>query len=178
MYLREHFNRVRETLSNVNNDAVFAAAEILKTAKENGGTVFVCGNGGSAATASHFANDLIKMANLKTICLNDMMPTVLAFMNDHGVETMFERPFTKLVNRGDVFIAISCSGNSINVLKTMESALLFSCSTILLTGDDGGDIKKYADVTIKAPYPDIRVQEDVHLAVCHALAGVLGEKWD
>lgn len=176
-FLREHFSAVGETLGDLDNDAIFAATALLKRAQSYLDSVFMCGNGGSAATASHFANDLMKMAGINAICLNDMTPTMLAYMNDDGVGSMFAKPFATLKNPGDILVAISCSGNSENIIKVVETALLFSTQIILLTGDEGGELAKIANVVIKVPHPDIKVQEDVHLAVCHAIVGALAEEW-
>lgn len=185
IYMREHLNAVAKTLKEVSNNQIHAAAVILKSARDSNSRVFLCGNGGSAATASHFANDLMKMAGVQAICLNDMTSTMLAYMNDDGVENMFLSPLKNFGDNRrfgerwhDVLLAISCSGNSPNIVACAEHAEKVKAHTIALTGDTGGKLAKIASFAIRVPHPDIKVQEDVHLAITHALAGVLAQKWD
>jgi len=172
---RKHFKGVAKALENIDLLEVEDAIDMLRTAKENKGNVWVVGNGGSAATAEHFANDLLKMARIKSIALPGMVPTITAFGNDDGWENMFKHPLLTLHGPNDVLVAISCSGNSPNVY---EVAHWWFDDLIVLTGNER--IKnKLANISqnpiIHVDSDDITIQEDVHLAVCHAIAKALRE---
>lgn len=161
-----------KTLKKIDVDKVEDIVERLKEAKKADATVFLLGNGGSAATASHAANDLLKTGKVRAICLSDMTPTTLAYGNDNGWENMFRHPLMGLVKEKDVILGISCSGNSPNVVQVAEFALK-KYDFIAITGDKGGKLAKMADICLKIPHKDIRVQEDAHLAVFHAISGAL-----
>lgn len=167
-----YLNEVAEVLHRIPRHQITKALEVLIKAKDEGVTVFTFGNGGSAATASHFANDLTKMAGLKAICLSDMTPTILAYGNDDGWEYMFANALRDLSVPGDVFVAISCSGRSKNILQ-VASVSEFN-QVIALTGEaENNPLLAFAHAPITVPHPDIRTQEDCHLVICHALAGQL-----
>lgn len=158
--------------------AVNEAVNVLREVRERNSAAYIVGNGGSAATASHFANDLVKMCSLRAFSIPDMVPLVTAYGNDNNDEwrTMFRAPFAKLMLPQDVLIAISCSGNSINVC---EAAAQIARSTtqkniIALVGADRMcQLAILADVVIDVPFRDIRVQEDCHMVICHAIVGAL-----
>jgi len=139
--------------------------DILSEAKK----IYIMGNGGSAATALHFALDLYKAAELNAVCLNGNTPLISAYANDDGYESVFA---TQLRNaeRFDVLVAISCSGNSPNILRAVRYAKDFCKMAVIgFTGDDGGKLAEEAEYLVKVPSPDIKVQEDAHLALCHAI---------
>lgn len=149
------------------------AARMILEAKDGGNTVWVVGNGGSAATAEHLSNDLLKLGGVRAISVSAMFPTVLAFGNDCGWEKMYAEALKVLRRNGDVLVAISCGGRSPNVV---EAAKLFHHDhLIVLTGNtfDSPMAQMEADAKVFVYDGDIRVQEDVHLAVCHWLAGAV-----
>ena len=175
---QEHFKSVTDALGLVDLDQVNDAVQMLRKVKQKKGMVWLVGNGGSAATAEHFANDLLKMAGIRAIPLSAMTSTVTAYGNDDGWEFMFKNPMLRMNNdegwNNDVLVAISCSGNSPNVVDLSE---WWSLNLIVLTGAE--KIKnKLANISQENPVihvedPDITVQEDVHLAICHAIAKAL-----
>lgn len=131
-------------------------------------TIFVMGNGGSAATALHFTNDLHKMAGLDAICLNSNMAVFSAYANDEGYESVFANQIKG--DQFDVAVCISCSGNSLNVIKAVRHAKeMCGMTTIGFTGEKGGKLAEEADLVIKVPFEDMKVQEDAHLALCHGI---------
>lgn len=172
--IQEHFKFVADTLGMIDLDQVNHAVGILRDVKQKKGMVWVVGNGGSASTAEHFANDLLKMAGVRAIALPAMTSTVTAYGNDDGWENMYKNPLLELGIEDDVLVAISCSGNSSNVY---ELAHWWFDDLIVLTGSE--KIKnKLANISQDIPVihvenQDITVQEDVHLAVCHAIAKAL-----
>jgi D-sedoheptulose 7-phosphate isomerase len=149
----EHLFAVSKTLGKLDVVEISKAITLLRHTRRQDRAVFTMGNGGSASTASHFANDLLKMARIRTYCVSDMTPTTLAFGNDNGWQYMFADPLLDMIKPKDTVVLFSCSGNSQNIVLPM-----------LLV-----------NVKIKVPHPDIKVQEDVHLAVCHAIAGALSD---
>lgn len=165
-------------MQGISAESVARMLDVLRRAKNQNAMVYICGNGGSAATASHFANDLMKMAKLRAVALPDMVPVLTAYGNDNGWENMFSDMVKGFLLPQDVVVGISCSGFSPNVVKAVEMAKtinLPSVKTIVLTGNTWTSplTKLKPDVLVYVPYNDIRVQEDCHLIICHAVAGAL-----
>lgn len=148
---------------------------ILRAARREGHRIFVFGNGGSAATASHFVVDVLKgtledgKPRFKIMCLSDNVPTLTALSNDIGYDSVFAEPLASLAEPGDVAIAISGSGNSPNVLKAIELGRRIGLTTIGLTGGSGGKLKSMVDVAVVVPSPSMQLIEDTHLVVLHSI---------
>ena len=151
----------------------------LRQARNEKRQVFVFGNGGSAATASHMVCDLIKntvkpnLARLKVISLVDSVPTISAYANDEGYEHVFAQPLESLGEPGDLAIAISGSGDSPNVLKAVETARRKGLATIGLTGIGGGKLKDLVDLCLVVPSDSMEQVEDMHMIVDHLLTVAL-----
>lgn len=167
--IRKRLVEVCESLSMLDPVEIERAVNILREAKKRNSFVWIMGNGGSAATASHFANDLLKMCKVKAVDISGMTPVTLAFGNDHGWERMFANTVLALANPDDVLVVISCSGNSPNILSVV-SAVDKYCYRIALTGPDGKLSLMHNNACIRAMSDDITVQEDVHSIVCHEIA--------
>ncbi len=171
--MKDYLARVAEAVLRVDVGELENAVEILKKVRESGNMVWLVGNGGSAATAEHFANDLVKMAHVRAIAVHSLIPTVLAYGNDEGWSTAYLSILNVMRRAGDALVAISCSGKSPNVV--FPAMKFHHDCLIILTGNNfesqlaGMD----ADSKIFVIDEDIRVQEDVHLAVCHAIVGEL-----
>lgn len=167
--ISRHFSEICEAFSLVDIGEVERAIKIMRIVKQAGGTIWLAGNGGSAATASHFANDLTKMAHIKAIAISDMTPTTLAYGNDEGWNEMFSQTLEVHIGAQDAVIGISCSGNSMNVISFMAAAK--SRFKIGLTGPDQSRMSLMKpDVLIRAMSDEITVMEDAHSAICHAIA--------
>jgi len=168
---KEHFKAVADALGLVDLEQVSCAVGILRIVKQRKGMVWIVGNGGSAATAEHFANDLLKTAGVRAVALPGMTSTVSAYGNDEGWENMYKHTLLGLSKQDDALVAISCSGNSPNVY---ELAHWWFDNLVVLTGNE--KIKnKLANINQGVPVihvedSDIAVQEDVHLSICHAIA--------
>jgi D-sedoheptulose 7-phosphate isomerase len=176
MEVQGYFAKVTAALATVPDHSIWRAVNLLQEVRERGSTVWIVGNGGSAATASHFANDLRKMCMIKAIALPDLTPTVTAYGNDDGWENMFSHPLAVFHAPGDVLVAISCSGASPNVLQAAR--IMAEGNLIVLTGEmhwNNTLVGYPAAAVIGVDSQDIRVVEDVHLAICHCIAGVLRE---
>ncbi len=149
---------------------------ILERARDEERSIFVFGNGGSAATASHFAVDMVKGASLnrakrfRIFALTDQVPVITAYANDLGYEVVFVEHLRNFARPGDVAMALSGSGNSPNVLRAVEYANSIGCTTIGLSGFDGGQLARLARHSLVIPAHHMGRVEDGHLFVCHLIA--------
>jgi D-sedoheptulose 7-phosphate isomerase len=175
-FIADYQSRLAETLKRIPLDRVTQAVEWLREAREAGRTVFICGNGGSAATASHFVCDVLKGCSygrekrFRILALNDNLPTLTAYSNDVSYEEVFAEPLKNFGRPGDVLIALSGSGNSPNVLRAMEWANANGLRTIGLTGREGGRLGPLSQLEIRVPDAHMGRIEDGHMIVCHMIA--------
>jgi phosphoheptose isomerase len=145
-------------------------------------TVYVFGNGGSAALASHCACDLGKGTvvngnrRFRVLALTDNVPLMTAWANDASYEDVFAEQLVGLVHKDDIALAISGSGNSLNVLKALQVAKDAGALTIGLTGFRGGRMKDLCDLCVIVPSDSMQVIEDLHVCVNHAIFSALREK--
>lgn len=150
-------------------------AHELLACRERGGTVFLLGNGGSAATASHIACDLVKgtrvdgAAPFRVVALTDNVALLTAWANDTSVDRIFAEQLAPLVRPEDIVLAISASGNSPNVLAAVVVARQAGALTIALTSRGGGKLKALADLVVRVPADSAEQVEDAHLIVGHSL---------
>ena len=155
---------------------VSQAIEWFKEARAAGRQIFVCGNGGSASTASHFVCDMMKGASFerparfRILALTDSLPTITAYANDVSYDAVFVEQLRNFAQPGDLVMCLSGSGNSPNVIGAMEYANSIGCRTIALTGRDGGRLGPMAQLHIQVPVPHMGRIEDGHLIVCHMIA--------
>ncbi len=177
--LHTYFNKVIETIGKLDKQSVQSLLDALLSCYENGNTVFIFGNGGSGATASHIAGDFIKGVSyglekrFKFICLNDNASALSAISNDLSYDDVFVEQLKNFIQKDDLVIGLSGSGNSINVVKTFEYAKKMHAKTVALCGYSGGKIKEIADISVHIPVNDMEVTEDLHLIVFHALKHML-----
>jgi D-sedoheptulose 7-phosphate isomerase len=148
---------------------------ILEEGYHNGHRIFVMGNGGSAATASHFALDLSKNTimpgapRVKAISLTDHVPLITAWSNDTHYEHIFAEQLANMIEPGDVVIGISTSGNSANVINAVKLARQNRAATIGLLGAKGGKLKDMVDAFVLAPGKNIEQGEDAHMILTHVI---------
>ena len=167
-----------DTLKALDVNEINAALNLLLETFENGNTVFVFGNGGSSATASHFQNDFNKGVSEHTEkkfnfqCLNDNVATVMAVANDIGFEEVFRFQLVGHMKPGDVVLAISGSGNSKNVLNAVEYAKSQGAKVIGLTGFAGGKLKELSDVSLHVPVNSMQITEDIHMVFDHLMMSI------
>jgi len=177
-----YLTELQQTVAAVPPELIEQIIDILLDCARTGNKVFICGNGGSASTASHFACDLAKNTIVmgapafRVIALTDNMALMTAWANDTDYDNVFAAQLNPLVESGDVVIGISCSGNSGNVLKAMTVARHHGAVTIGFTGDKGGQLKGLVDVCIQVPSPRIEQQEDVHLILEHCICAAIRDK--
>jgi len=180
--LQGYFTRVAKALNDSDIGALAEIApQIIKT-KTTGARIFTAGNGGSAATASHFCNDLIKGCRIdgrtgfKAYCLCDPMPVLTCLSNDFSYEDAFSIMLQTHAQPGDLLIMFSGSGNSPNIIKTAEFARALGMFVIGFAGRDGGKMKPLCDLCIVAPTWSMEELEDIHLCYCHALVTLIREE--
>ncbi len=167
-----------ETLRALDVDAIDAALNLLLKAFENGNTIYIFGNGGSSATASHFQNDFNKGVSEHTekkfnfLCLNDNVATMMAVANDIGFEEVFRFQLRGHLKPGDLVVAISGSGNSANVINAVEYAKECGNQIIGLTGFGGGKLRELSDVSLHVPVNSMQITEDVHMVFDHLMMSV------
>ena len=172
---RVYFSTVQELLNKVPFAAVDQVVEALLTVNRSGNTVFICGNGGSASTATHFGCDLAKrpivagQPRYRVIPLTDNNALMTALSNDIGYDVVFSEQLIPLVRKGDILIGISGSGNSKNVIKAVEVAKAAGAVTIGFSGYDGGKLAPAVDISVHIPSFNMAMVEDVHLMLEHAI---------
>jgi D-sedoheptulose 7-phosphate isomerase len=172
-----HFLFVRNALDKVPRDSVYGVVERLRCARDTGTNVFVFGNGGSAATALHLANDLasIRLPNhaaLRAHCINANVSLLTAIANDFGYEHVFSRQLATLCQQ-DVVIGISASGNSPNCVQAFRWAQERQATSIGILGCNGGLMLALSDLCVHVPVDDVFVTEDVHMVLAHTITRIL-----
>jgi D-sedoheptulose 7-phosphate isomerase len=169
-------------LDTIDTAKVDQAISWFEEALEDDRHVFVCGNGGSGSTASHFVCDVLKGASynrekrFRILSLCDSVPTLTAYSNDVSYECAFVEQLKNYARPGDLVMAISGSGNSPNVVKAVEYANEAGCKTIVLTGRDGGKLSRAGQLNIQVPVQHMGRIEDAHMIVCHMIAYHLMER--
>ncbi len=178
--IHSYLSTVNNTLNSVNKGTISEFISVLLGAYERGSTIYVFGNGGSAATASHFCGDLLKGVSyglekrFKAICLNDNTPAIMAIANDISYDDIFVEQLKNFLRKEDVVIGISGSGNSKNIVKALEYAKNTGARTIAICGYKGGKIKEIADISVHAEVNDMEISEDVHnLVITHCVKRLL-----
>jgi D-sedoheptulose 7-phosphate isomerase len=174
-FAEQYRSKLATTLAQIEPAKVGQAIEWLREAREARRHIFVCGNGGSASTASHFACDIVKGASyqqdkrFRIMALTDSLPTITAYSNDVDYGCVFIEQLRNFAEPGDVFIAISGSGNSPNVVRAIEYANSIGCRTIALSGRDGGKLGPLAQLNINVKEPHMGRIEDSHMIICHMI---------
>jgi D-sedoheptulose 7-phosphate isomerase len=177
-----YLDEIEAAVRLIDRSAVRRVVDVLFAAWQRGGTTFVIGNGGSAATASHMMNDLLKCTlvegqpRFRAIALTDNVPSMTAFANDISYDEIFSEQLRSLLRPDDVVIALSGSGNSPNVLRAIAFANEAGATTVGLCGDTGGKLALLASVAVCIPAARIGQQEDGHLILNHAIALAIHER--
>jgi D-sedoheptulose 7-phosphate isomerase len=175
-YAWAYFAELTKAYSTIDGGALSAAGQLLLEASLNRTTTFSCGNGGSAAIANHLACDCMKGVQAGTALLPRVhslsanVELMSAIVNDMSVEEMFAFQLRSLGAKGDLLIAISSSGNSPNIIRTLEDAKAIGMKTIAFTGFDGGGAARVADVSLHVDAQNYGVVEDAHQSLMHILA--------
>jgi len=175
MCANAYFGQLSRVVELLPFQTIDQVVDVLMRAYETEGTVFLFGNGGSAALASHFACDLGKGTvngspkRFRVLALTDNVPLMTAWANDSKYEDIFAEQLCNFIQPEDVAFAISGSGNSPNVLTALKAARKAGAFTVGLTGFEGGQMKSLCDVCVVIPSDNMQIIEDVHLCVAHSL---------
>lgn len=175
-----YLSRLKATIDLISREELQGFLTLLMESLEAKRRIYVMGNGGSAATASHYVADFNKGLSLgkaqrfRFHCLNDNLPTLTAYANDLSYDDVYVEPLKNFLETGDLVIAISGSGNSRNVLKAIEYANGAGAITLGITGYDGGKLRKIAQRGLHVPINDMQVVEDLHMVFDHLAYAVLG----
>jgi D-sedoheptulose 7-phosphate isomerase len=184
--LNEHFSsyfeKVSETLAKIDIRAISKFIDRIYECYDRGNTIYIFGNGGSAATASHVAGDFMKGISFglekrfKVLCLNDNIPSLTAISNDLTYDEVFYEQLKTFLKKDDVVIGISGSGNSANIIKAVNYARGLGATVVGFCGYKGGKLKELADILILAPVNDMEITEDIHIIIFHSIKQVLNRK--
>jgi len=176
-FVLDYLKRLKLILDNIDAEAISAIVDLLEQTIVNKSRIYIIGNGGSSATASHMVNDLgaglrrRSIINFDVVSLGDNSPVVTAIANDIGYENIFYMQMKGLINPADIIIAISCSGDSPNILKAVDYAQNLGCKIIGVTGFNGGYLKSISDISfhVDAPKNEYGLVEDTHMILDHIL---------
>lgn len=184
-YLGAYLDRVLDAVKSIEVTQLEQLATVIDRTVSSQGHVFFIGNGGSAATATHYVNDLVMAYArtnrvLRTSSLTDNPALVSGIANDYSFEEIFEYQIRALGKPGDLVIAISASGNSPNLVRAIEYANSLGIGTAAVLGFDGGKLKEMVDVVVQVTTElgDYGPAEDAHLVINHAIAAFLRAKGD
>ena len=173
----EYRDRINSALRGIPQTSIDQSIAVISKTIENNNRIWIAGNGGSAATASHFATDLNRCTNsendpVKGISLCDNLGLITAIGNDFGYEHVFSRQLMNLATRGDLLVVLTASGNSKNILNAMEWAKSQVITSLALTGFEGGRVRALADISlhVETAIGDYGVAEDAHSILCHFLS--------
>lgn len=177
--IQQYWSELIDAMQGLSMKHLARVTELLLDCYQRGSTVFILGNGGSAATASHFACDLAKgtrvqgLPAFRVVSLNDNVALLTAWANDSSYERIFAEQLSALVRTDDLVILISTSGNSPNVLAAATEARRAGATTIALTGTRGGRLARLVDLAVCVPARSIEQVEDIHLSVAHSICVAL-----
>jgi D-sedoheptulose 7-phosphate isomerase len=171
----EYFQKLKDTVDSLDTDIMENFVDRLLECRERDGFIYIFGNGGSAANASHIAGDFIKGISyglekpFRAMSLCDNVSGLTAISNDLGYDEIFLEQLRLYLKPNDMVIGISGSGNSVNVLKAMEFAKNLKAETIGLVGYKGGKLKELVDLCVLVPINDMEITEDIHVSIFHAI---------
>jgi D-sedoheptulose 7-phosphate isomerase len=176
-FFQKYQNNIKQQIDEINNSEISLIINEIDRCNEEGSTIYIIGNGGSAATASHMQNDLgsgLKsrgIINLNILSLCDNISVLSALANDNGFENVFYLQVLDRIKENDVLIAISASGNSSNIIKAVKYSRDIGAKIIGLTGFDGGLLRKLSDINyhIQTNAGEYGVVEDMHMMLDHMI---------
>jgi len=181
--IEAYFSKLKKTIDSISVDNVSELMNVLVEAKNKNKTIFIMGNGGASATASHFVCDFNKglsfdgQNKFRFICLNDNVPSLMAYANDLSFDDVFVKQLQNHFVEGDIVIGISGSGNSRNILKAISYANKEGGVTVGLTGYDGGELMRIATHNVNIPINDMQITEDLHMVLDHCMMKVLSNTY-
>jgi D-sedoheptulose 7-phosphate isomerase len=182
-FVARHFADSRRVLEEACRSREFAMtlvsiAEIITAALKRGGRLYLAGNGGSAGDAQHIAGEFLSRLNydrspLPAIALTTDSSVLTAIGNDYGYESVFERQVRGLAKKDDVFVAISTSGRSPNIIAALSAARAIGTTTVGFTGRSGGTMIEHCDLVMRAPSDSTPLIQQIHITAAHAICGLV-----
>jgi D-sedoheptulose 7-phosphate isomerase len=177
LFIKKYIQDLTNLLNNIEASTIIEIKEALELTIKNKSKIFILGNGGSAATASHMTNDLsvgLKLREIRNFdveSLSDNSSVCTAIANDIGYENIFYAQIKNKIKQNDLLIAISCSGNSENIIKAVNYAKINNATIIGMTGFEGGELKKLSDIKFHIPTQkgEYGLVEDVHMILDHII---------
>jgi len=184
MDIAKYLQAVQATINNLDPEVIASFATHLENAYNSNQSIYVIGNGGSAANASHFAQDLAKgiffektvAKTMKAISLTDNIAHITAIANDTGYQNIFSAQLNTYANTGDVLVCISGSGNSENIVEAVKAAKQKNMFVIGVTGFDGGQLKSMANFSVHVPLHEMCTVESIHSIIFHLIVLELRER--
>lgn len=177
--VKEYLLMEKNVLDLLSLDDINEVLNVLEDARNNRKRIFICGNGGSASTASHLECDFNKGVSYDQEikydieCLSDNVPMLMSIANDIGYDDIFVVPLKNKLKRGDIVIGISGSGNSENVIRAFQYANELGVDTIAFTGYNGGKLKRLSKYNVHVPINNMQIVEDIHLILNHLMMFIL-----
>lgn len=176
--IKNYIDMAVSSCHNIKYDEIKDIYDVLLETNYAGGRIYICGNGGSGSTASHFQNDLnnafsISYGTMPAVCLTDNIATLTAVSNDFSYDDVFLHQLKYLIKEKDVLITISGSGNSINILKAAEYVKNRGNTVVSMVGFNGGKLKALSDYSFHVPVDNMQVSEDLHLLFCHLISTMI-----
>ena len=174
-YISEYLEMEKKTIESLNREELLSVVNTFLDVYEKEGTIYVFGNGGSASTASHMANDYNKGLNefldkkFRFVCLNDNVATLMSIANDISYEEVFRMQLRGKLEEKELVVGISGSGNSMNVINAISYAKEMGVKTVGLCGYEGGKLKALSDVVLHVKLNNMQIVEDIHLIFNHLL---------
>jgi len=171
-----YLSNLQKTLGALNLSKVDEAVTWFQQTRDAGGTIYLCGNGGSASSVSHIACDIVKgcsyqrASRFRVMALTDNLATITAYANDVGYSEVFAEQLRNFATPKDLVVAVSGSGNSINVVKALEYARTVPCRTIAFTGRDGGKLAPLGNLNLHVAEQHMGRIEDAHMVMLHMIA--------
>ena len=177
---QSHLETIIKVIEHLQDDLEFASALVVDTLR-NGNKILLCGNGGSAADAQHIAAELTgryktQRRALAGIALSTDTSAITAIGNDYGYDRIFDRQFEAIANEGDLLIAISTSGNSKNIISTLQLAKKMNCKTVGFSGHKGGDMNQYCDMNLIVPSENTPRIQEMHILFGHTICQIVDNK--
>ena len=177
IFIKEYIDNLTNILNNLDTNSIVQIKDALESTIKNKSKIYILGNGGSAATSSHMANDLsvgLKLRDIRSFdveSLSDNSSVCTAIANDIGYENIFYAQIKNKIKKDDVLIAISCSGNSANIIKAVEYAKEKNTTIVGLTGFEGGKLKELSDINyhIDTTKGEYGLVEDAHMILDHII---------
>lgn len=182
--IKKYLEMEQAVINSLNYNEISNVMNVLERARLNNKRIFICGNGGSASTSSHFECDFNKGISYEQDikydfeCLSDNIPMMMAIANDIGYDDIFVTPLKNKMKKGDVVIGISGSGNSENVVRAVKYANENNAISVALVGYDGGKLKNIAKHSIHVNICNMQIVEDVHLIMDHLMMYILSGMLD